>query len=124
MHDVIVFIDIEHVVTLAMDEILCLGCGKDIGGQSSNRRSLNSSSRVQDVWKRLFQKKLEEKSIDLGLGDVLLSEVGLMCRSCFSIFERFSKLQQSIETNLNAFTDKLSTKDIVYTRRKVSRTIC
>ena len=107
-----------------MDEILCLGCGEDIGGQSSNRRSLNSSSRVQDVWKQLFQKKLEEKSIDLGLGDVLLSEVILMCRSCFSAFERFSKLQQSIETNLNAFVDKLSIKDIVYTRRKVSRTIC
>ena len=108
-----------------MDEILCFGCGEDIGGQSSNRRSLNSSSRVQDVWKRLFQKKLEEKSIDLGLGDVLLSEVGLMCWSCFSAFEWFSKLQQqSIETNLNAFVDQLSTKDIVYTRREVSRMVC
>ena len=76
------------------------------------------------MWKQLFQKKLEEKSIDLGLGDALLSEVSLMCRSCFSDFEQFSKLQQSIETNLNAFTDKLSTKDIVYTRRKVSRMVC
>ena len=92
-------------------EVFCLGCGEDIAERFSDRRSLTSTDagrRVQQMWKHILEIKLEERSGDIGISCEDLTEDGLMCRSCFSAFNRLFQLQTGIDRNVNILVDKLS----------------
>ncbi len=80
-------------------ERLCVGCGEDISVKSNDRRSLTSTitgKNVLKTWKSIIVEKTE--SSQCFLADIQLDDLleqfggGLMCRSCFSSFERIAKL--------------------------------
>ena len=107
-------------------EVFCLGCGEDIAERSSDRRSLTSTDagrRVQQMWKHLLEIKLEERNGNIGISCEDLTEDGLMCRSCFSAFNRLFQLQTGIDRNLNLLVDKLSSVTIIHSRQKVRRVV-
>ena len=69
------------------------------------------------MWKHLLEIKLEERSGDIGISCEDLTEDGLMCRSCFSAFNRLFQLQTGIDRNLNILVDKLSSGAIIHTEK-------
>ena len=64
---------------------------------------------------------MEGNSIGICCED-LVTEVGLMCCSCFSAYNRFSKLKETIDTNINTVLHKLVvlTGNAAITEEKVS----
>lgn len=94
----------------------CVACGEDLSEKQSGRRALNSagSVRVVQVWRDLLKKLGEERR------EEELLEAGCkiyMCRKCFSSYERYSKLGESIEEQL------LSTLDSSRSKQKRSGSI-
>ena len=55
------------------------------------------------MWKHLLEIK-QERSGDIGISCEDLTEDGLMCRSCFSAFNRLFQLQTGIDRNLKHFS--------------------
>ena len=75
------------------------------------------------MWKHLLEIKLEERNGNIGISCEDLTEDGLMCRSCFSAFNRLFQLQTGIDRNLNLLVDKLSSVTIIHSRQKVRRVV-
>ena len=50
---------------------------------------------VAEAWKTMLDTKLEGNSMIGICCEDLVTEVGLMCRSCFSAYDRFSKLKEN-----------------------------
>ena len=77
---------------------LCAGCGDDLSARQSDRRSLGSAGAVKvlHAWREFLKK--------LGRGDREEELVGsgnvVMCRKCYSSYERYQKLQREIESKL------------------------
>ena len=90
-----------------MAALLCLGCGKDLALRAADRRALQgpSAREVVDAWKAVFENVQVDVDEDERLcADTLLSrgEVpGKMCRKCFSGYEMFSKLHNTLHENLS-----------------------
>ena len=86
----------------------CCGCGDDLAKRGSDRRSLKTSKAVcvLSVWRNWLQKLGREDQEQKHLqedGDLL------MCRKCFSAFERYYKLEEEIRTKLlRSFKDEVT----------------
>ena len=65
----------------------------------------DAGKRVIRVWESLLEPKLDEDS-PFSCHE-LLEDFGMMCRSCFSAFDRLSKLQTSIDSNLDNLMAKV-----------------
>ena len=91
----------------------CVGCGSNVTYKSSDRRSLQSAnSQVITLWKALLDHVLnqEELQVDLDV-DELHSNVlqsGKMCRKCFSAFDRFTTLHNSLIDNMKKAIEIIS----------------
>lgn len=89
----------------------CLGCGSDIAGKPADRRALNvsGSAHVATVWKTFIknvgQQDVEDIDNILSGGDS--HRVPKMCRTCYSAYERYSKLYDTIQENLKKAADVL-----------------
>ena len=105
-------------------ETFCLGCGEDLCDKSSDRRRLTTTDAGRHVilsLKPILEKKLRaETSVGIDCDD-LVDDIDLMCRSCFSAYERYSKLLTNIEKNLDTVIEKVSTLGTVLTRTKFTR---
>lgn len=81
--------------------IYCFGCG--ITSRPADRRALDApgSEHVVEVWKAFAE---DEEDIS----DELLNEsAAKMCRKCFSAYERYSKLHDTIEQNFKIAAEVL-----------------
>ena len=108
---------------MAIAESFCIGCGDNFEEGSSDIiiRSL-SAGRVQQTWRSLLEKKLEDAEVITITCDDLVADVGVMCKTCFSSIERFSKLECTINSNLDQLVKGLSSIT-VSPRRKVRRVV-
>ena len=87
----------------------CCGCGDDLAKRGSDRRSLKTSKAVcvLSVWRNWLQKLGREDQEQKHLqedGDLL------MCRKCFSAFERYYKLEEEIRTQPAAVSSACATR--------------
>ena len=85
-----------HAYKMAANERICLGCGDDVSDKSGNRRSLKWTIAGRCVFKK-WEIQMNEKfePMDMAAVTALVEEQfdgGLMCRSCFSSYERLQKL--------------------------------
>ena len=83
--------------------LLCLGCGEDVMDRSDNRRALQGADEVVRGWRAMLevlQCEVEEER--LCAESMIYEDVSKekMCRSCFSGFSRYLKLQSSLQENL------------------------
>ena len=93
---------IYKMATAKPKEILCVGCGDDITKKASNRRSLvgDKSAKVLNVW-RAFLETQEGEEIEMeDIINFIAIHDSKMCRSCYSAFERYDKLHDTIQANL------------------------
>ena len=108
---------------MATKEVVCLGCGDDYAG-SRNMSGTYEAERIQKMWKVIIAEKIAERSEDIGIScDDLLDEFGVMCKSCYSRFDRYSRLHNTIMGNLNHLMEKLSLITVTCTRQKVRRVV-
>ena len=83
----------------------CCGCGSDLASREGHRRSLGTSKgeKALNVWRKVLKKyKKSDRE------QKLLKDSGnlMMCRKCFSAYERYYKLEADIEkTLLRTFDD-------------------
>ena len=75
-------------------EIYCVGCGISI--TPTNRRALASlgAENIVQVWMAILRN--EEQAVQ----DVLSVEDRKICRKCFSAYDRYSKLHDTIQDNM------------------------
>lgn len=94
-----------------MPALLCLGCGEDLAHRAADRRALQGlhAEGVVAAWKTVFKTvRVDVEDSDMLCADTLLAG-GKMCRSCFSGYERFSKLHKTLHDNITrAFESQLS----------------
>ena len=109
-----------------MDEpgrIYCIGCGSDLTSKPTDRRSLQSSAsnHVATIWKGLHKQIVDRQEFVTDTdSDTIISgggdpeQGGKMCRKCFTAYERYKALQESLLSKLKRALDvhpsRLSTK--------------
>ncbi len=89
--------------------IYCFGCGTDLTSTPTERRSLTSenNAHVAQVWKA-FVVDENEPDVDLDCilsGDGIPEKAGKLCRKCQSIYERYSKMHDTIQNNMKKAID-------------------
>ena len=89
----------------------CIGCGSDIAGKPANRRALNvsGSAHIATVRKTLIKNvgELDDEDIDNILSGGDSHRVPKMCKTCYSAYERYSKVYETIQENLKKAADIL-----------------
>ena len=92
-------INISRTAGNAIMAKFCCACGSDISKRVSDRRPLGTakSSGVLQVWRKMLKKFGREE-----LEQKVLNETGslLMCRKCFSAYDRYYRLEVEIENTL------------------------
>ena len=93
----------------------CLGCGVDVADKATNRRNLQGAAakKVLAVWKSFIQLVAEESGSDVDCdslisGDGDQAHAGKMCRTCYSAYERYIVLQQTMKEKLMSAINVLS----------------
>ena len=93
----------------------CLGCGVDITDKATNRRSLQGAAakKVVAVWKSFIELFAEESGPDVDCdslitGDGDQAHAGKMCRTCYSAYERYIVLQQTMKEKLRSAINVIS----------------
>ena len=78
---------------------LCVGCGSDLTDRTSDRRSLQSNEAVLSTWKAIIIEVCGDRDYDCSAG----IRNAKMCRKCFSAFQRYQSLRDSIKENAKNF---------------------
>ena len=84
-------------------DVVCIGCGDYLSWKPKERRIVvsESSKPILEVWKALIIQEVNEEEIenvDQFVEGVINDH--RICRKCFYAYERFLKLQKSLEDNL------------------------
>ena len=95
--------------------IVCLGCGCNIDNEKGNRLIRTVSSRhVVPLWSSLLEEEISTRGRSLSVQS-LVDNDGRMCRQCFNVFERASKLWESLKSNVSKVADVLIPTDAPFT---------
>ena len=78
---------------------LCVGCGSDLTDRTSDRRSWQSNEAVLNTWKAIITEVCGDRDYDCSAG----IRNGKMCRKCFSAYQRYQSLRDSIKENAENF---------------------
>ena len=84
--------------------MFCRGCGQDVSQSNKDRRTLSGATSIPVV--NLLRNFLETAEDELEIGrrqidvEQFLHPEAKMCRKCYSAYERFLTLQNTIKTNL------------------------
>ena len=79
---------------------------------------------MQKTWNCLLERKIESDECSVKVScDDLVSNVGLMSRSCFAAFDRFGKMQATVDNNLNSVIEMLNSLESSCTRPKVIKLV-
>ena len=86
--------------------IMCLGCGRDITKEKGNRLLRTTTSghvvTVVPLWSSLMDEEWRSRGIpSLGVAHSLVDRDGRMCRQCFTIFEKVSKLWVTLKNSIS-----------------------
>ena len=77
---------------------LCVGCGSDLTDRTSDR-SLQSNEAVLSTWKDIIIEVCGDRYYDCSAG----IRNAKFCRKCFSAFQRYQFLHDSIKENAEKF---------------------
>ena len=79
----------------------CVGCGGDISEARVKRSLYSDASRhVMPLWSKLFDEELANRGMETLAHSLVTSTTGKICRRCFVVFERATKLLNSIKQDV------------------------
>ena len=102
----------------------CLGCGIDITNKATNRRNLQGAAakKVVAVWKSFIELFAEETGPNIDCDSVITGDgdqahEGKMCRTCYSAYERYIALQQTMKEKLRSAINVILPNDACRAKR-------
>jgi hypothetical protein len=93
-----------------MSQVTCLCCGGDISGDRVKRLLQSEASKhVIPLWSSLFQEELNGRGI-LNIDALgLVRDGGRVCRKCFTVLKRCSRLLNDVKSNIQQAVQSLDT---------------